>query len=197
MLALQRKYETLLLLRNAQETVGTKHRTETKQALQALAKEFPGALRELDAMPYQEIQRRIAHLQLLQTDPSALPQQWVLPMMRYHQLLRSALENKHWCNAQRLLPSRQSSSDSQRSSNETPSQNQQVAALKRHSREPLRPLTTAPAKQRLTATVLQQMAEEFSLSAEKMKEILFHYEPMTIAEQLPSSEAASERVKGS
>lgn len=58
---------------------------ETRRALRALAVEWPGALRELDALPTAEIERR----ERACADGAA--QEWMAWMARYHELMRAAL----------------------------------------------------------------------------------------------------------
>lgn len=61
-------------------------------ALRALAAEFPGALRELDAMPLDAIDRRIAELDA--GEPA-----WLAPLDRFHRRLAGALAVKRWIGA--------------------------------------------------------------------------------------------------
>src|SRR4051812_35137956 len=51
--------------------------------LKQLAKEFPGALRELDTLPTDEIERRMA---------ARADEPWVRWMCRFHTLMRAALQ---------------------------------------------------------------------------------------------------------
>lgn len=63
---------------------------EAKLAMRALAARFPGALRELDALPMAEIDERLRALGRALADPGAtLP--WMPAMTLFHRLVREAL----------------------------------------------------------------------------------------------------------
>jgi hypothetical protein len=61
---------------------------ESRDELRALAAEFPGALRELDRTPTEELERR---LRACEGDGDGV---WVAWMARYHVLVRAALAAK-------------------------------------------------------------------------------------------------------
>jgi hypothetical protein len=84
--AVARKYDALADLRERRERGGgVAPRTE----LLALAREFPGALRELDALPRAEIEARRASLRgALSGEP---PAPWMTWMIAYHATMRAAL----------------------------------------------------------------------------------------------------------
>jgi hypothetical protein len=58
---------------------------EARAALRALAAEWPGALKELDTLPTDEIERRAALCAAGGDEP------WMAWMVRYHELMRAAL----------------------------------------------------------------------------------------------------------
>jgi hypothetical protein len=60
----------------------------SRTLLKALAREFPGALRELDSLPTGEIDQRLAALERGELAP------WMGWMHRYHALMRAALHIK-------------------------------------------------------------------------------------------------------
>ncbi|NOU32699.1 MAG: hypothetical protein HOO96_32745 [Polyangiaceae bacterium] len=80
------KYEEILRIRRAApgETA-----LEARPALRALALEFPGALRELDALPEGEIEARIAALQAVASGAPEAP--WMRVLESYHRHFRGAL----------------------------------------------------------------------------------------------------------
>jgi len=59
---------------------------ETRRTLKQLAREFPGALRELDSLPTDEIERRLSALEGGGDEP------WMRWMARFHTLMRAALQ---------------------------------------------------------------------------------------------------------
>jgi hypothetical protein len=85
---LTRKYAELLALRA--EPLSAE---QARPRLRALAREFPGALRELDALPMAELERRHrASAAAAQTGTAGEP--WMLWMIAYHDALRVALTHK-------------------------------------------------------------------------------------------------------
>ena len=84
--ALARKYDALADLRERREKGGG---VAARGELLALAREFPGALRELDTLPRAEIERRRVSLRTaLLGDP---PAPWMTWMIAYHATMRAAL----------------------------------------------------------------------------------------------------------
>ncbi|HEY8943196.1 MAG TPA: hypothetical protein VIM73_02990 [Polyangiaceae bacterium] len=95
LLALERKYRTLLDLRRAA-------REPDVGVLRALASEFPGALRELEILPLATLERR------LQTVTGAVaggePSPWVHWMLAYHRRMCLVLAIKRKLGEARLEP---------------------------------------------------------------------------------------------
>jgi hypothetical protein len=87
--ALSRKYETLAKLRRERE----RDRSQpTPGVLRALAREFPGALRELDTVALDEIDRRRHALSDAADGGTIEP--WMAWMAAYHAAMRAALSVK-------------------------------------------------------------------------------------------------------
>lgn len=84
--SLARKYRALLALRAEHARDGV---AADRARLRALATEFPGALRELDALPVAEMEARVA---ALEAGGDAEP--WMTAMAGYHALMRAALAIK-------------------------------------------------------------------------------------------------------
>jgi hypothetical protein len=100
---LTRKYAELLALRA--EALSAE---EARPRLRALAREFPGALRELDALPMAELERRHrAFVAAAQTGTAG--EAWMVWMVAYHDALRLALAHKRRAAS---APSRHASSAS-------------------------------------------------------------------------------------
>jgi hypothetical protein len=93
------KYQEMLRLRRGDLDGSI---PDPRPAMAALARSFPGALREIDRCPLEELERRVAHLKALleQPDPPA-PEPWAPLVLRYHQLLRGALVVKRWLGGRR------------------------------------------------------------------------------------------------
>jgi hypothetical protein len=83
---LARKYRAMLELRHAGAPDETR---EDRARLRALAAEFPGALRELDTLPTEEIEGRARALEAAAAGSAAEP--WMAWMADFHELLRTAL----------------------------------------------------------------------------------------------------------
>jgi hypothetical protein len=82
--ALARKYALMLRLRT--EALTDSH---MRSQMRALAREFPGALRELDALPLEVIQHRLDEVSSCE-----LPRPWMIATWHYHQALAVLLAAK-------------------------------------------------------------------------------------------------------
>lgn len=81
--ALLRKYVEIKRLREEESAI------DPTPAMRALAEAYPGSLRELDALPMETIDSRIASLE--QAIGCDSPELWMLALDRYHAWLRLAL----------------------------------------------------------------------------------------------------------
>lgn len=86
---LARKYRTLLALRVDHARDGA---AADRERLRALAAEFPGALRELDTLPAEELEARAAALEAAADGGAVEP--WMNAMAGYHALMGTALAVK-------------------------------------------------------------------------------------------------------
>ena len=96
--ALRDKYERMLALRVAHVRAyedPTFVEPNPRRAMAALAEEFPGALRELDTLPLDEIERRIQSLGRAEEEPSA-SEPWMHAQMLFHRYARGAVVTKRW-----------------------------------------------------------------------------------------------------
>jgi hypothetical protein len=84
-----RKYDTLADLRRERAAGGG---VADRAVLRALAREFPGALRELDTVAADEIEARRAALARAATGGALAP--WMAWMVAYHATMRAALVAK-------------------------------------------------------------------------------------------------------
>lgn len=92
---LREKYLEMKLLRAASGE-------PDRAALQALAREFPGALAELDRLPPEVLDARIATLDRL-IDRGGEPPLWVCGWQLAHPMLRGALLAKAWLGGRRIV----------------------------------------------------------------------------------------------
>ena len=83
---LARKYRAMAELRAIHIT---DEKPEDRARLRADRREFPGALRELDSLPTDEIDRRACALE--QAAAGLPPEAWMVWMCHYHALMRAAL----------------------------------------------------------------------------------------------------------
>jgi len=86
LVALSRKYETIAGLRRARQAGGA---VAARSELRALAREFPGALRELDTVALTEVDRR--RTALLAASQGGPIEAWMTWMVAYHATMRAAL----------------------------------------------------------------------------------------------------------
>ena len=89
---LRAKYREILRLRRLH---GSPDEPDPRAAMARLAQEFPGALREVDALPLDEILARLDALGRV-ADEGASPAVWMIASARYHALTRGALCAKSW-----------------------------------------------------------------------------------------------------
>src|SRR5262245_19307987 len=68
-------------------------------AMAKLAKEFPGALREIDELPLDVLRTRIVELEAAARD-DAFVAPWMHASWSFHRLARGALAAKRWLSAQ-------------------------------------------------------------------------------------------------
>jgi hypothetical protein len=93
--ALRDKYVELLRLRAEH---AAPHPPDPRAALVALAARFPGALRELDATPLDELEARLATVErCLEGEP---PPPWLVAVHHFHELTRGILATKRWLAAE-------------------------------------------------------------------------------------------------
>jgi hypothetical protein len=98
LVALARKYRTIAELRRAQHLAS---REQAIGMLRELAREFPGALRELDSLPLEEIERRLERIERAMFRGEA--EQWMGFMHEYHRMLRAALGVKRRLGARKSV----------------------------------------------------------------------------------------------
>lgn len=145
---LHAKYVELRALRS--ETVGA----EARPRLRALAERFPGALRELDALPNEEIDARIEALDHV-VSGRASEEPWMAAMHRFHVLTRAALRAKRW------LGTRKSVDEATRQAFVRAHANDEAMEWA----EELQELAT-PMRGRITHVVMSRVAREHRVSVE-------------------------------
>jgi hypothetical protein len=104
--ALRDKYERMNRLRELHERARADAdfvEPDPRAAMAALARAFPGALREIDELPIEVIRARIAELSSAEDDPS-LVTPWMVAHARFHALARGALAAKRWLHGRPLTP---------------------------------------------------------------------------------------------
>jgi hypothetical protein len=83
------KYERLLRLRTVPTAV------PPRDELRSLARQFPGALRELDRLPLERIEARLRAVQRVLAEAGE-PEAWMQIQVSYHGYMRAALRVKRW-----------------------------------------------------------------------------------------------------
>ena len=76
--------------------------TETRARMSALARRFPGALRELDDLELAEILRRLAGLRAV-LEGSREVEAWMYAVAAFHALARGALCAKRWLSGRKAI----------------------------------------------------------------------------------------------
>lgn len=155
---LAHKYERLLELRRE----ATPH-APTRE-LRELAKEFPGALRELDALSLQELERRLEAVR--QALEGGEPEVWIDYFVAYHAEMRAALWVKRRLEGERR-PSRAIAEQIA----------QELTARTEHSCSPELVLQVAsPPRGRLSELVLGRLGLRFGRSPRELRQALFSEE---------------------
>jgi hypothetical protein len=88
---LRAKYEEMRALRRADADGAAFDRARAAR----LAARFPGALREIDTLPMEELERRLAAVETAVAEPNKA-EPWMHAMARFHELLGGALVAKRW-----------------------------------------------------------------------------------------------------
>jgi hypothetical protein len=144
--ALSRKYDVLAKLRRDRAEGGA---IADRHVLRALAREFPGALRELDTLTDDEIDRRASALSLAAEGDVVAP--WMAWMAGYHATMRAALLIK--ARTARLR--------------ELEAETARAVALSASER------TGISVDEGFVRVVFQRLAEEFEMPADEIWQALF------------------------
>lgn len=75
---------------------------DPRAEMAALAAQFPGALREIDELPLEEIDVRLASLARASVDRAAV-EPWMRAVMSFHELTRGALAAKKWLSGRKTV----------------------------------------------------------------------------------------------
>jgi hypothetical protein len=158
LLALSRKYETLAALRRERRVAAE---GEVPPALRALAREFPGALRELDTLTLAEIDSRARRLSRAARAEHE-PEPWMAWMIEYHRIMKAALFVKA-----RLT---------KRSATAVDARELAAEASREHAvpvEEAFVAAVATPPGGRLNHVVFRELAHRFGESPEIIREALF------------------------
>jgi hypothetical protein len=158
LLALARKYQSIAELRRAREAGGD---VAPRAVLRALAREFPGALKELDTLPMDDIEHRVRALSLAAKGANVEP--WMKWMIAYHATMRAALFVKARVARAPLLANK--------IVRETAAQATQRSGLPID--EAFVRAVAAPPKGRLNWVVFERLAAELGTTPEAMWRALF------------------------
>ena len=158
LLALLRKYDVIAKLRRERAHGAA---VAARSVLRDLAREFPGALRELDTVPLGEVDRRRRVLD--EAAQGGAPEPWMLWMIAYHATMRAALLVKA-----RLARSRSPSDELVRRAIADASLSSGVAIDDAFVRAVAR-----PPKGRLNVAVFDKLSQTFGVPADEIWQVLF------------------------
>lgn len=98
------KYARLLALREAHERArqGGAPEPDPRAEMEAIAARWPGALRELDELPLDDVRARLAAIEAAR-DGQAPVLPWMCAQLRFHAEARGALAAKRWLRGRRLV----------------------------------------------------------------------------------------------
>jgi hypothetical protein len=157
--ALARKYEVLARMRRDRAEGGP---VAPRAELRALAREFPGSLRELDTVPLDEIDRRMRALGDAARS-AARVEPWMSWMSAYHACMRAALFVKA-----RVARAPNLSADLARSVAEVATAHLGIAIDPAFVRA-----VAAPPRGRLNTFVFDRLAASFGVAPETIQKTLF------------------------
>ena len=175
--ALVRKYDVLADLRQRRDAGG---KVAPRAELFGLAREFPGALRELDTLPREEIERRRVELGAALAGGPKAP--WMAWLTAYHATMRAALyvkgrlaRSRRGAGAAPLLARSEKIAKSADFSDDVVRQIAEDAA--RHSGVPVdsdfvRAVASPPAR-RVNAAVFERLGRELGVPADALWQALF------------------------
>lgn len=144
------KYVEMRELRNLDARKGL---ANPKPRMRALATRFPGALREIDELPLEIIQSRIAALENL---GNRTPDAWMIAMASFHAGMREVLAIKRVLGRKKLTRALRL-----RAAKVAPKSRWDLARVSR------------PPKGRLTEIVVQHIAEQMRITPERVRELVF------------------------
>jgi hypothetical protein len=158
LLALLRKYETIAELRRDRARGGP---VAERATLRALAREFPGALRELDTVTFEQIDQRTRAL--AEASQGGAVEPWMAWMVAYHATMRAALVVKA-----RLARSRQLSDEVIRSARDDASSRSGVVLDDAFVRT-----VASPPQGRLNVAVFERLGQKFGVLPDEIWQALF------------------------
>jgi hypothetical protein len=123
---------------------------DPKPRMRALAKRFPGALREIDELPPEIIQKRIDAL-----EKEGEPERWMIAMARFHEAMRDVLAIK------RVIGRRKPTPALRRAARRACSGDWDLDRVAR------------PPGGRLTDVVFEHVAEEMGITPRAARELVF------------------------
>jgi hypothetical protein len=160
---LRDKYERMLKLRH--DHMADTEPPDVRAHLKRLAEEFPGALREIDELPVEELRRRIDALAEAERDAGSIAP-WMTATHLYHALTRGALCAKKWLAGRKIVGA------SERAAFESEAGALCYAEDARAWAEDLSHIA-APPRGRLTELVFARMAQAMGVSEGQARRLVF------------------------
>lgn len=96
--ALRDKYERMLALRATHWRARSDpsfEEPDPRAEMARLARDYPGALREIDTLPFEVIVTRLEALETAERQPSRV-ERWMIAQVTFHRYARGALAAKRW-----------------------------------------------------------------------------------------------------
>lgn len=134
---------------------------DPRARLRVLADRFPGALREIDEHPMEEIDARIAALELHLGGEPPSPAPWMVATFHFHRELRNRLRIKRWLAGTRAVDDALRERFAREHASEPELLGLQLVEIAR------------PAGQRLSLDALAAAARRLGVSAAEAKRLVF------------------------
>jgi hypothetical protein len=162
--ALRVKYVEMLAMR-VEDAAAQQETERVRPRMAELASRFPGALREIDELPMDEIRSRIAVLEQALAGARQV-EPWMTAMARFHALTRGALCAKRWLAGRKQVDAQtedafERAADTLRFPVEARLWTHELAAL------------ANPPRGRVTDAVFERLAQELDTTAAALRRLVF------------------------
>ncbi len=157
------KYERIVALRVLHDRAKRDpsfEEPDPRAEMAALSRAWPGALRELDEMPFDDLRARIERLEDARRDPARI-ERWMIAQDAFHRHARGALAAKRWLRKRKRVTAEEAAAFRRSASPDARSWADALA------------LVASPPRGRLMDLVHARVAEEIGTSVAEARRLVF------------------------